>query len=64
MSKIKAETWRAELKVGDKVDAIKKHFKSKCWGVAKIVEVGPNDLLELWFDNEMTQYDRNVLRYS
>ena len=36
MEQKKQEKWRQELKVGDRVDAVKGDDKWKCWGVAVI----------------------------
>lgn len=60
MEQKKKEQWRHDLKIGDKIDAIKGDEKHKCWGVATVAEI-KEDFLEVTMDNDSKVYDRYVL---
>jgi hypothetical protein len=64
MEKIRAETWRSELKVGDRVDAIKNHFKHISWGRATVTDISADQLVDLEFDDEISIYDKHLLLWS
>lgn len=51
------EQWRHDLKVGDRVDALKGDEKHKCWGIAKVTEIR-EDLLDLEMEGDSKIYDK------
>ena len=57
MEQKKKEEWRHELKIGDKLDALKGDEKHKCWGIAKITEVR-EEILELEMEGDSKLYDK------
>ena len=57
MEQKKQEKWRQELKVGDRVDAVKGDDKWKCWGVAVISAI-KDDIIELEFERDSRIYDK------
>ena len=59
----KYEEWRQNLKVGDRIEALKSEGKLKWWGVA-IISFIHADILELKFENDSTAYDWSEHRLS
>lgn len=57
MEQKKKEQWRHDLKIGDKIDALKGDEKHKCWGVAIISEIR-DELLDLEMENDSKNYDK------
>ena len=57
MEQKKKEQWRHDLKIGDKIDALKGDEKHKSWGVAIVSEIR-EEVLGLEMEHDSKAYDK------